>query len=742
MWQWKEIQKMLHEFCIDRFLDRLISWYDAFSFSSRRHLKGVGCSVLLAVGSFLWNESSALAKENKRPNIVFILADDLGWTDINCRDDQGNPTDGGEYDSTYYKTPNLADLRAKSMRFTNAYAACPRCVPTRASIVTGKYPARLHITGGSATVAKLRPATGRHLLHEEITIAEALKATDPCDPCYATAFIGKWHLSGDPCLPTWPENNGFDYVIGGRGSAGGTSHFAPYKMIGDSDPLTSKDPWEDPCGNPDSTGTYITDRIADNAIDFIEEAHKKDQPFFLYLSHYAVHATQGSSGLETKCDDYNYFSDPCDGNKHQNRAYAGMIKAIDDSVGRIMKVLDPCEANNPDGLGIADNTIIIFFSDNGGMVSTRRGYCYDPCTNQVEEINDFGLQQVTSNFPLSWGKSSFYEGGIRVPLIVYWPGVTDPCSTCDVPVCSIDFLPTILDMAGIDLGDAGLDPDKIDGESITDLLQNPDPCTTDFVRTDDALYWHHPHNSLGGPLSAIRKTTGQGNYHGDYKLIKKYDEDSYDPCMLDNNEWFSYYHPATYELYDLSDDIGETTNLADADPCYAAIVDELDEQLINWLIDQKADMAYPRVINLAKNKYWWIVLGVFVFGIILGNVVSSVCMRELTWRVAKVRLSDWRAYILTLPVHTLAVAVGWGALVLGSLILDVPPNTQALISASLVWVIFGTLLFGSRIKTAEKKSIGFTKGLLISIVASVMVVVILVLMTIVSLLLVSLLIGL
>ncbi|MFN4258981.1 MAG: sulfatase [Gemmataceae bacterium] len=406
------------------------------------------------------------ASQAKRPNFILILVDDMGWTDLGC---QG---------SDVYQTPNLDQLAQEGMRFTNGYAACTVCSPTRAAVMTGKYPARLHITdwihGHQRPNAKLLPPDWTHYLpSQETTIAEVLKAAG-----YATCHIGKWHLGDEP--EHWPDKQGFDHNIGGYGRGAPPSYFSPYKIP------TLKD------GPP---GEYLTDREANEAVKFIEA--NKDKPFFLYLPHYAVHTPlQGKKDVIVR-----YQQRIQAGMKHTNAIYAAMVEGVDDAFGTIHAKLKE--------LRIADNTVIIFTSDNGGL--TVRG--------------------STNNTPLREGKGSTYEGGVRVPLLVKWPGVTKPGSVCHEPVMSIDYLPTILDIVGVRYAAA-----RPDGASIVPLLKNP------RAKLDrDAIYWHYPHYHPGGatPYSAIRA--------GDWKLI----------------EFFEDNH---VELYHLKDDLSEKHDLADKMP--------------------------------------------------------------------------------------------------------------------------------------------------------------------------------
>jgi len=399
----------------------------------------------------------AAANKTAKPNIIFVLTDDLGWTDLGC---QG---------STFYETPNINRLAAQGMRFTDGYSACTVCSPSRAAILTGQYPARLHITdwiaGHKYPHAKLSvPDWTMHLALNVPNIATALKSAG-----YATASIGKWHLGDEPF---WPEKQGFDLNIAGCSKGQPASYFSPYN----NPRLTDGPP-----------GEFLSDRLAAEAVKFI--AQNKDRPFFIYLPHYAVH--QPVMAKPEVIAKYQTKADP--NNPHHQPNYAGLIESVDDSIGTLLAKLDE--------LKLTDNTIVIFTSDNGGLL------------------------QTTSNTPLRLGKGSAYEGGVRVPLIIKWPGVTQPGSVCNVPVIGVDFYPTLLAMAG-----APSRPGRVDGENIEPLLRQTGPIKR------DAIYWHYPHYHPGGatPYGAIRD--------GDFRLIEFYE---------DNHA----------ELYNLKDDISETKDL-------------------------------------------------------------------------------------------------------------------------------------------------------------------------------------
>ncbi len=427
-----------------------------------------------------------------RPNVVLILADDLGWTDLAC------------FGSDLHETPALDRLARDGMKFTQNYSACTVCSPTRAALLTGKYPARLHITDWIPGLMPdnprlLVPDWTKYLPLEETTLAEVFQAAG-----YTTATIGKWHLGGEAY---YPEKQGFDLNVAGTHNGAIRTFFAPWNIS----TLT-------PEGN---AGDYLTDRLGEEAVKFIERA--KDRPFFLYLPHYAVHTPiQGRADLVAK-----YEKKILEGLNHKNAAYAAMTESLDMAVGRVRAKLDE--------LKLADRTIIVFTSDNGGRVPT------------------------TSNAPLRVGKASAYEGGVRVPLIVYWPGVTKPGSVSDAPVITMDLFPTIVEMAGLPQAAART---ALDGVSIASLLRGG------TQPTRDTLFWHYPHHQhyqLGGamPYGAIRS--------GDFKLV----------------EFFNDRH---VELYNIRADIGETIELAASQPTK---VEELRTRLHAWRKEVGAQLPTP-----------------------------------------------------------------------------------------------------------------------------------------------------
>ena len=452
----------------------------------------------------------------RKPNFVFFLIDDLGRQDLGC------------YGSAFYETPHIDRLAAQGMRFTNAYAACPVCSPTRASIMTGKYPARLGITDWIG--APQEPTAYREYLPlEEVTIAEALKEAD-----YATGFVGKWHLATRDAdrAKYYPDRQGFDLNVGGDHSGSPPTYFRPYEK-GNRRLETM------PADGPE--GEYLTDRLTDESLKFLEA--NRDRAFLLYLSHYAVHTPLESrkdlaakyeakaKGLpEPKGPRVESVYGPYKTRLVQDHpVYAGMVQSVDESVGRVLKKLGD--------LGLERDTIVIFMSDNGGLSTVAR-------------------EGPTCNLPLRAGKGWLYEGGIRVPMIVKWPGVVPAGSECHEPVVSTDFYPTMLEMA-----DLPLRPEQhIDGLSLVPLLRGTG------TPARDAIYWHYPHYHGSGsrPSGAVRA--------GDHKLI----------------EWCE---DGRLELYDLRYDPGERNDLAATMPEKA---DELRRRLNTWRVEVGARMGGGR----------------------------------------------------------------------------------------------------------------------------------------------------
>jgi arylsulfatase A-like enzyme len=445
-----------------------------------------------------------LANPPPQPNIVFFFADDLGYSDL------------GAYGSTFHETPRIDQLAREGMKFTDAYAACQVCSPTRASLMTGQWPQRTGITdyiapqGGNLphnwkrnTILLPAPNNDRLAL-DAPTIAKTLQSAG-----YATFFAGKWHLGPEGW---WPENQGFDHNLGGierGGPYGGKQYFSPY-----GNPRLSDGP----------PGEHLPDRLATETAGFIE-AHQ-DRPFFAFLSFYSVHTPllarddlrekyaqkRQQLGLQTQW-----------GREHtrdvrlvqDHAVYAGMVEAMDLAVGKVLDKLDE--------LGLRENTLVLFTSDNGGL-STSEGW-------------------PTSNLPLRAGKGWIYEGGIREPLLVRWPAVIPPGTVTRTPVSSPDFFPTLIEVAGTQPTPG----QPLDGMSLLPLFQGG-------TLPERPLFWHYPHygNQGGAPSAAIRR--------GDWKLI----------------EWFE---DQRLELFHLADDIGEQTDRYREHPARA---DALRTELRAW----------------------------------------------------------------------------------------------------------------------------------------------------------------
>ncbi len=447
---------------------------------------------------------------SKKPNFVFFLVDDLGIVDISC------------YGSTFHETPNIDRLCKSGMKFTDAYAACPVCSPTRAAIMTGKHPVRVNITdwipGTKGKSKKLITPEDQHQLDlKEETIAEALKKNG-----YTTFFAGKWHL-GDEGY--YPEDQGFDINKGGhhKGSPPG-GYYSPY-----NNPRLESGP----------EGEYLTDRLANESIKFLEDHSKV--PFLLYLAFYTIHTPiQGCKEFDEKykmkAENFKFPDRPEEVKEHNgitkqiqdNYKMAAMVASLDKNVGRVLKKLDE--------LKLTDNTVIIFTSDNGGLSTKKKS-------------------GPGSNYPYRAGKGWCYEGGIRVASIIRAPGVTKPGSECSEPVTSMDYYPTMLDLAGLPLNPK----QHVDGKNLAPLLRGAKKIDR------DAIHWHYPHyhGSTWTPGAAIRMR--------DWKLIEFYEENK-------------------IELYNLKDDLSERKDLANKMPEKAK---ELQNALHAWQKQSGAKMPRP-----------------------------------------------------------------------------------------------------------------------------------------------------
>jgi arylsulfatase A-like enzyme len=447
----------------------------------REFLKRVGFTAVSAV---TLSKLTGCVSANKRrtakapPNIVFFLIDDLGFRDLGC------------CGSKYYETPNIDKLAGEGMVFTNAYANAPNCAPTRACLMSGQYTPRhgVYTVGsperGRAKMRKLIPTVNTTDLGTKfITIAEALKAQG-----YTSACIGKWHL-GD-AAPFRPADRGFDVVY--RKDRG--AYF-------------------------NKQGEYLTDRLTDEAVKFVEA--NRDDPFFLYLSHHAVHTP-----IQAKKELIEKYKKKKGDDVHNNPKYAAMIDSTDQSVGAVCDKLDE--------LGLTDNTVVIFFSDNGGYAN------------------------ATSMLPLRGSKGMIYEGGIRVPMIARWPGRTKPGSACEVPVIGLDFYPTFLEMTGAPKPSGHL----LDGESIVGLLKG----ASSLKRK--SIFWHfpaylEPYNERQRPW---RATPAGAVRRGNWKLIE-------------------FFEDGRLELYNLEDDLSEKNNLAETMP---EKTKQLHKLMLKWRKSVKA----------------------------------------------------------------------------------------------------------------------------------------------------------
>lgn len=468
--------------------------------------------------------AEAQAGAASRPNFVFFLVDDMGWMDST------------PYGSQYYETPNFERLAARAVRFTDAYAASPLCSPTRASIMSGQYPCRFGLTSATghqppepdhaAIADKAGPSQkviypySRHFMPtDRVTIAETLR-----DAGYHTGHFGKWHLGLTE--EYWPEAQGFEVSFHGAPDPGPPSYFSPYGFAAGT--VTDGPP-----------GEYIADRLTDEAIAFIKQS--QGRPFFCNLWHYSVHGPWGHKEEYTK-----HFVGKLDPRGEQgNPIMASMLKSADDSLGRLLDTLDQLKLN--------DNTVFILFSDNGGNIHSnisedgrfmRIGERHPRWAFKQDWLKYAGDRPPTSNAPLRGGKATIFEGGTREPLMICWPGVTQPGTVNHEVTSSVDFYPTLLDIAG-------LKPPSgyaLDGVSLTPLLRGG-------KLNREAIFCHFPH-SFGKRSPAATYVRS-----GDWKLIRNEDpSDSF---------------PEKFMLYNLRDDLGETTNLAAREPARMSALDAL-----------------------------------------------------------------------------------------------------------------------------------------------------------------------
>ena len=477
----------------------------------RDFLKVIGAGIFAAAMPGIFAKDATAAR--RKPNIVFIHIDDMGWNDVGC------------YGADFFETPNIDKLAGKGMRFTQGYASCTVCSPTRASLMTGRYPARTGITdyirpsksttnptGYDETTTKEYwcPNLSNFMDPSEITIAEILKQAG-----YTTCHIGKWHLGGEHA---YPDMQGFDYNIGG-------CHWG--MPLGSRKPNPQYfDPYECPTLKDRTLGEYLTDREVDEATDFMANMVQTNKLFYLQLAHYAVHGP--IQAKQELIDKYEAKKNSQSWEFNYSTKYAAMIESVDQSVGKVLDKLDE--------LKIADNTVVFFASDNGGVAG----------------------RSVLA--PLRGSKTWAYEGGIRSPWLVRWPRVIKPGSTCAEPIISMDFFPTVCEIIHQPLPDNR----EIDGLSLVPLLKQ----TGSLNR--DALIWHFPH------------------YKGD-----AYNKAPHDIILSDNGKWKLirfYSNGITHELFNLGDDIGESNNLVAADP---ARVQAMDAELTIRLAQMGAMIPKP-----------------------------------------------------------------------------------------------------------------------------------------------------
>jgi arylsulfatase A len=471
-----------------------------------RRLSLISLLWLIALAGLVLSPGVQRAEAAERPNVVLIVADDLGWADLGC------------YGSKFHRTPHLDRLAAEGVRFTDAYAACPVCSPTRAALMTGMYPPRFQITDWLPGRADRpdqrlrRPELRQQLPLEAITIAEVLREAG-----YKTAHIGKWHLGGEGFSPL---EQGFELNIGGDHTGTPLSYFAPFKG-----PANAARPRFMPGLEEAPEGEYLTDRYALEAERFLEA--NKDKPFLLYVPHNGVHTP-----MRAKQELVDKYPQPPQLGRQSNAIYAAMLESVDDSVGRIIAKLE--------ALGLAENTLVIFTSDNGGLAT-------------LEGPNT----PATINAPLREGKGYLYEGGIRVALIVKWPGNAAKGLVASEPCISHDLVATIAEACGVKF------PAAIDGRSLVATLRSEE--RAESTPLHEALYWHYPHysNQGGKPGGAVRQ--------GEFKLVEFYDD-------------------GRRELFNVASDPSESRNLAAEKP---EVVERLAALLADWRKEVGALMPEP-----------------------------------------------------------------------------------------------------------------------------------------------------
>ncbi|OHX63912.1 sulfatase [Flammeovirga pacifica] len=463
-------------------------------------------NLLIVFSVFL---SSIVFAQKEKPNIVFIYADDLGWSDLGC------------YGNTYHESPALDAFAKQGIRYTNAYAPAPVCSPARAGVFSGMYPAKLGITdwmpGHWRPYEKKLAVINRtqYLPLEIETFGEALR-----DAGYTTGYYGKWHLGDDQ--EHFVDKQGFDQVVMYQG---GGRH---YQL---SDKFYPKQEIDDE--------VYLTDALTQYSCDFLER--NKDEQFLLVISHFAVHIP-----LQAPDSIVKHFEEKPKTEEVNNPLYGGMIKSLDSNIKVVLDKLDE--------LGLSDNTFVVFYSDNGGLHQP-----YD-----LKYLQYCGNMPVTSNAPLRGEKGNLFEGGVRVPMIARWPGKIPQNIVSDAPVNGIDLFPTFLELAGVDQGKRPLD-----GLSLVETFKGENTFVT------RALYWHYPVFHHGDPTSSMRQ--------GDYKLIKNYVTEE-------------------VELYNLTEDLGETVNLSSKE---SKQTKKMLKSLDHHLKKMKADLPTDNPnFNPEKREEW------------------------------------------------------------------------------------------------------------------------------------------
>ncbi len=440
------------------------------------------------------------------PNILLIVIDDLGYSDLHC------------YGNELVETPNIDRLASEGVRFTSAYASCTVCSPTRASLMTGRNPVAVNITdwipGNQGYRGRpppdekfIVPRFNQHLPLEEITIAEKL-----AEAGYSTASIGKWHLGGAGFLPT---DQGFDLNVAGYHKGSPPSYYYPYRSERRKDTITPLELTGD--------SLYLTDRLTNEAIHFM--GMERNHPFFIYLPFYNVHTPlEGRPDLLKKYEIR--LADHQNDSIQRNPHFLAMTEAVDENVGRIMQFLEEKEMD--------ENTVVIFTSDNGGLL-----------------IRNGNFIRASWNHPLREGKGTLYEGGLRIPAIVRWPGTIGAGRISEEVIISTDIYPTVAELAGIAVDH------EIEGKSLLPHLVRSE------ILERETLYWHYPHYHIGMPGGAIRD--------GDFKLIE-------------------YFETGEVELYNLRKDLQELHNLASEFPEKAK---ELQQKLHRWREENRAKMPTP-----------------------------------------------------------------------------------------------------------------------------------------------------